>query len=151
MRFRWQHFLLVACILLPFPNGSKAQEINQGIVITHAWIRAMPPSIKSTALYLTIENKTTAKIDLQTIKTPIARIVEIHQTDLVRDMMKMNEVKGLRIPAGGKAVLKPNGFHLMLIDLVRPLKEGETIPFVLEFSHGTSVTSEAIVSKWGEE
>ena len=29
--------------------------------------------------------------------------------------------------------LKPGGYHVMLMDLVRPLKEGDTVPLQLTF------------------
>ena len=35
------------------------------------------------------------------------------------------------IPAGKGAELKPGGFHVMLLDLKKQLKEGDTVPLTL--------------------
>ena len=43
------------------------------------------------------------------------------------DMMKMAPVKGIIVPAKGKVELKPGGLHVMLFELKKPLKEGDTI------------------------
>lgn len=134
---------------LIFATAAQAQSPSQAILVTQAWIRAVPPSMKTTAAYLTIENTTDAELVLQSASTIIAQTVQIHQMEQVGEVMKMKEVGELRIPVGGRAVLAPKGFHLMLIDLLRPLKEGETIPLVLNFTSGSSVKVDAVVSKWG--
>jgi len=100
---------------------------------------------------LTIENATGAELVLQSAGTAVARTVQIHRMEQVGEVMKMKEVGELRIPAGGRAVLAPKGFHLMLIDLLKPLQEGETITLVLNFSGGATVNVDAVVSKWGTE
>jgi periplasmic copper chaperone A len=37
------------------------------------------------------------------------------------------------VPAGKTVELKPGGYHVMLMGLVAPLKEGETVPVTLTF------------------
>ena len=53
--------------------------------------------------------------------------------------MRMREVKGYDIPAKGSFELKPGGSHLMLVDLKRPLKEGDKVPVVLRFEKSGEV------------
>ena len=48
-------------------------------------------------------------------------------------MMKMDAVDKLALPAGKAVELKPGGYHVMLMDLVKPLKEGDTVPLQLTF------------------
>jgi copper(I)-binding protein len=133
---------------LLFAAAALAQEPSRTILVSHAWIRAMPPSMKMTGAYLTIENATDAELVLQSASTAVAQTVQIHRMEQVGEVMKMKEIGELRIPAGGRAELKPKGYHLMLIDLLRPLQEGETIPLVLNFAGGASLTVDALVSKW---
>ena len=140
-------FSLIAGLLLA--AVAQAQDPSQKILVSNAWIRAMPPSMKTTAAYLTIENTTGAELVLQSAGTAVARIVEIHRMEQVGEVMKMKAIGELRIPAGERAELAPKGYHLMLIDLLRPLQEGETIPLVLNFSGGSTVHVDAVVSKWG--
>ena len=58
-------------------------------------------------------------------------------------------VKGYDIPAKGSFELKPNGSHLMLVDLKRPLKEGEKVPVVLKFEKAGEVEVEFQVAPLG--
>jgi copper(I)-binding protein len=142
-------FYLITGLLLP--GATSAREPGKNIIVSHAWVRAMPPSVKNTAAYMTIENRTRAELVLQSAGADVARIVEIHRMEQVGDMMVMKKVDSLRIPAGERIALKPNGFHLMIIGLLRPLEEGETIPLVLYFADGSSVTVKAVVRKWGSD
>ena len=48
-------------------------------------------------------------------------------------VMKMRAVDKLALPAGKPVDLKPGGYHVMLMDLKQPLKEGETVPVTLTF------------------
>ena len=48
-------------------------------------------------------------------------------------MMKMSAIDALALPAGKTVELKPGGYHVMLMDLAQPLKEGETVPLTLTF------------------
>lgn len=57
-------------------------------------------------------------------------------------MMTMQPIDRLPVPAGDSAVLEPGGYHIMLLDLVEPLAEGESIEITLEFE----VAGEVVVS-----
>jgi len=56
-------------------------------------------------------------------------------------------VKEIALPAKGEAVLQPGGYHVMLIDMKTPLKEGDKVAITLGFSDGGSKTVEAPVVK----
>ena len=65
------------------------------------------------------------------VSTPIARQAEIHESMNHGGVMHMHAVEALELPAGKPVALKPGGFHVMLVGLERPLKEGEIVPIVL--------------------
>ena len=51
-------------------------------------------------------------------KTDVAKVVEIHETVMEGDVMKMQMLPdGLEVPARGEVLLKPGSYHVMLIDL----------------------------------
>lgn len=50
--------------------------------------------------------------------------------------MKMREVKVIELPAGKRVNLRESGYHLMLIGLKAPLKEGESVPLTLSIKVG---------------
>ena len=47
--------------------------------------------------------------------------------------MRMAAVKRVDLPAGKTVELSPGGYHVMLMDLKAPLKEGEQVPVTLTF------------------
>ena len=47
--------------------------------------------------------------------------------------MGMREVDQIDLPAGQTVTLKPGGYHIMLIDLAKPLTNGETFELTLTF------------------
>ena len=54
--------------------------------------------------------------------------------------MEMRPVPdGIEIPANGTVALEPMGYHLMLMDLKRPLQKGETFAGSLTFEHAGTV------------
>jgi hypothetical protein len=54
--------------------------------------------------------------------------------------MKMHQVEGgLTIEPGKTVKLAPGGYHLMLVDLKHPFKQGEKVPVTLEFEKAGKV------------
>ncbi len=63
--------------------------------------------------------------------------------------MKMRPVAGLDLKPGASLTLKPGGYHLMLMELKQPLKEGDHFPLVLDFAKAGRVETEVKVEKAG--
>ena len=53
----------------------------------------------------------------------------------------------IAIPAKSTVKLEPGGYHIMLLDLVEPLKTGSTVKVTLEFESGKTQTVKAVVKK----
>lgn len=49
------------------------------------------------------------------------------------DSMTMRPVEAVELPAGKAVALEPGGYHIMLLDLVKPLEVGETFEVTLSF------------------
>jgi periplasmic copper chaperone A len=54
--------------------------------------------------------------------------------------MKMQPVDKIVVPAKGKVELKPGGYHVMLLDLPKPLVKGEKFDLTLTFASGATST-----------
>ncbi len=117
------------------------------VEVKDAWVRAVPPTSKMSAAYMIIENKGKEADRLVDAKNNLSEITEIHET--VEG--KMRRVKAIEIPAGGKVELKPGGYHIMLINLKKPLKEGDKVELVLRFEKSGEVKVEAPVRKGMEK
>jgi copper(I)-binding protein len=61
----------------------------------------------------------------------VAGVVEIHERAMENNVQKMRAIPGLALPAGKPVELKPGGYHVMLMDLKRELKDGEQVPITL--------------------
>ncbi|RBW50698.1 copper chaperone PCu(A)C [Marinobacter sp. F3R11] len=140
-------FASSALIALAFANTAMAHEYSHGdIEIDHPWSRPTPPGTPMGVGYLVIRNHGNKDVILVSASTPRADHVSIHETLMKDGVMRMQPVKnGLAVPAGGAVELKPHSYHLMLEELVSPLKEGELIPVTLEFEGAEAIDVELSV------
>jgi len=122
-------------------NTASAQQVKVGdLVLDHAWARATPGGAKVGGGYLTIENKGTTPDKLIGGSTPAAAKVEVHEMAMNNGVMTMRPVKGgLSIPPGQSVTLAPGGYHIMMMELKRPLKKGDTVPVTLKFEKAGEV------------
>jgi copper(I)-binding protein len=126
------------------------------LAIEGEWIRAMPlvqgggGAPVNSAAYLTILNHAGAPERLEGAETPRANRVEIHESVLTDDVMRMRELDGVDIPAGGSIELVPGGIHLMLMGLTQPLVEGEDVELTLHFQHSGDLVVTARVRATSE-
>lgn len=113
-----------------------------------AWVRAMPlvpgrtGSDSRSAAYFTLRNRGATAVRLVGGSTPGAALVEVHETELVSDVMTMRRIDGVEVPPGDSVGLRPGGLHLMLLGLTRSLVEGETLDMVLFFEGTDSLHME---------
>jgi copper(I)-binding protein len=87
----------------------------------------------NSAVYLTLQNAGDTPDRLLGGRTPAASAVEVHQSRLVDDVMRMEKLDGLELPPGSRVELKPGGVHLMLMGLTRSLEEGGELELTLSF------------------
>ena len=116
--------LIAAAVTLATPLLAAAQ-----VTVSDAWARAVVPGQKTTGAFMRLTAATDAT--LVDAASPVAKIVEIHEMKMDGGVMKMNAIDKLPLPAGKPVDLKPGGYHVMLMDLTQPLKEGDTIPIIL--------------------
>lgn len=129
--------ILATLLLAP----ARAEEVKAGdLVITQAWSRATPGGAKTGGGYLTIENKGSAPDKLVGASADGAGKIEVHEMNMDGGVMKMRPVEGgLAIDPGKTVKLAPGGYHLMMMDLKKPLKQGDKVPVTLEFEKAGKV------------
>jgi periplasmic copper chaperone A len=112
-----------------------------GINIADAWARPVIGQGKVTAAYMTITNAGESDDALLGATSPKAEKVELHQTKMGDGgVMQMRPVEGgIKVPAGDEVQLAPGGYHLMVMGLGEPLKEGDDLPLTLEFVRAGSI------------
>jgi copper(I)-binding protein len=115
--------------------------------IEDAWVRALPPTQKTTAAYLTVTNRGDAAIDIVGASTGIAAEVEIHKTREVEGYTRMERLDGLSLAPGESLSLAPGGTHLMLLGLERMPLPGESVELCLQPAAGSPVCTDAAVRR----
>lgn len=110
------------------------------LTLSHAFTRAMPPNAPVAGGFLTVANGGAQDDRLVAARSDLAAEVQIHEMTMNGSVMKMRELpEGLPIPAGQTVELKPGGYHLMFIGVIRPFAEGQTIPLTLSFEQAGEV------------
>jgi copper(I)-binding protein len=102
------------------------------VTVTDPWIRATVPAQKTAGAFMQLRSpKATRLVEVQ---SPVAGRAEIHQMDMQGQTMRMQKVDGIDLPSGQPVNLSSGGYHVMLFDLRRQLKEGEQVPLTLVFA-----------------
>lgn len=118
------HSIILASALLA--GAAQAQ-----VSVNDAWVRATVPTQKATGAFMRLQAAQDSKLVSAT--SSAARSVEVHEMSMQNDVMKMRQVPFVALPAGKAVELKPGGYHLMLLDLNKQVKDGDTVPLTLVF------------------
>ncbi|WP_439594474.1 copper chaperone PCu(A)C [Falsiroseomonas sp.] len=131
-----------------------------GLVATHAQAQAPAPiqaeagwsraagAGRTGAGYLTLRNGGAAD-RLVAARAAIATRVELHTHVHEGGVMRMRPVEAIEVPANGSVTLEPGGLHLMLLELKRPLNQGDSVPVTLVFERAGEVQVQLAVQSAG--
>jgi copper(I)-binding protein len=138
--------IVLTAIALSFAYADDlSNDLTKDIAVSNAWVQAMPPIQKTTAAYMVITNNSQKQVVLVSASSDIAGAAEIHQMSDMDGMMKMAKMTDVHIPAQGHVTFKPGGFHIMLINLKKPVNKGDTVLITLHFQDGSSIIANADV------
>lgn len=104
------------------------------ISVTDAWARATMPGQPVSGAYMRIQSDADAR--LLGVSSSVVPRVEVHEMNMDGGVMHMHEVKAVELPKGKTVSLEPGGFHLMLMNLKKPIAAGDVIPFTLIVESG---------------
>jgi hypothetical protein len=110
----------------------------QTVNVRAAWARATPPGMAVAAVYLTLVGGSKAD-RLVGAETPRAAMAQIHVVSEAEGMARMRQTEGVDVPAHTSVALAPQGTHIMLMDLPRPLVAGERLPLTLQFEQAGKI------------
>jgi copper(I)-binding protein len=121
--------IVVALAGLSASCFSQAQSAP--VSVSAPWIRATVPAQKTAGAFMQLTS--TRPLRLVGVSSPVAGRTEIHQMEMQGQTMRMHAVDGIDIPANHPVNLASGGYHIMLFELQRQLKEGEQVPLTLRF------------------
>ncbi len=128
--------LLGGLVLAGGAHATAAEHIHA----SHAWIRVLPGDLPAGA-YVTLQNDGDQPAALSGASSTNYADVMLHQSSTAGGMSRMTMVDAVTVPAHGKAVLAPAGYHLMLMQPGAPVKPGEMVQLTLEFTDGSTLAT----------
>ncbi len=109
------------------------------ISLDHVRARDTKPGTNNSAIFMNIKNASNADVKLVGVHSSVCKSTEIHTHKMENGMMAMVQVEDAVIPKNGETKLAPGGLHIMLMDLNRPIKDGDKVDLELKFSNGESI------------
>lgn len=131
-------FLIAAALLAAAPALAHEFEVGS-LTIGHPVIYEGPPTLKSTAGYMTITNGGDEADNLIGVRAE-EKAATIHETREDGGVTRMLPVDVLQLPAGATVTFEPGGLHVMFMGIDgAALREGSTLPATLVFEHAGEV------------
>ena len=126
---------LTTALLLTAALAAQAQ-----VKVSDAWARATVKGQKATGVFMDLTAPKATR--LVGVKTELAKVAEVHEMKMDKDVMKMQSVKALDLPAGQTVSLKPGSYHVMLMDLKEPVAEDSHVVLTLLFEDAAGVKTQ---------
>ena len=121
------------------------------VEVSDAWVRATGQGQKATGVFMNLTAKKATR--LVGVKADLTGSAEVHEMKMEKDVMKMQAVKSLDLPAGQTVTLKPGSYHVMLMDLKAPVAEDSQVVLTLLFEDAAGVKTQkevkAVAKKMG--
>jgi len=113
------------------------------VEVSDAWVRATGQGQKATGVFMNLTAKKATR--LVGVKADLTASAEVHEMKMEKDVMKMQAVKALDLPAGQTVALKPGSYHVMLMDLKAPVAEDSHVVLTLLFEDAAGVKTQSEV------
>ncbi len=139
-----RNIVLTAFFTLIFSTTLFASDMLE---VKGAWVRESPPGMKMAAGYMSLVNRSSDDILLTGITSPQFGFVEMHLTEIDGENARMVRQESVTVKAGETFVFAPRSYHLMLMEPVKQLKEGDTVEFHLSFESGETFMFSSPVRK----
>ncbi len=140
--------LVAALATFAFGAAVAHGTVVGDVEITHPFATpSLPGATVGAAYFAALENTGTKPDKLLHAVTPRAASVEMHTMSVdAQGVMRMREVDAIELAPKAAIRMRPGmGFHLMLVGLKQPLKEGDTFPMSLQFERAGRVEVKVVV------
>jgi copper(I)-binding protein len=124
--------------LVAASQGAWSADIS----IQHAWAGATPPRATIGRAFMTIINTSAQTDHLLSATADIAHSAQISGIRFADSVMHMRPLANLDIPPGSSVEFKPGSYHVMLMNLKKPLTPGDTFKGTLTFEKSGVITVE---------
>ena len=101
------------------------------------YARAVPPGAPASAAFMDLTNMGKEDTALVAARSDVSSVTELHTHIHDHGVMRMRPIDKIDLPAGQTVHLQPGGLHIMLINLNKSLKPGDTVHLTLIFKDGS--------------
>lgn len=153
MKMLSRHWVLaIAASSFALTMHAQAEEFRKGeITIDRPYATTTAPGQPNGAIFIKeIRNAGRQPDELIGGRSPVSKSVEVHRMSMENNVMVMREIPGIAIAASGKVSMDRggrDGYHLMLMGLTQPLKEGDTFAATLVFRNAGEVPVKVRIEK----
>ena len=116
------------------------------VTASGGWVKLPAPGETQAMAFVTIENPTMYEIYVVSATADAAGKVELRDGGQ-SGAARLKPVAFISAPAYGRVDMEPAGPHLLLLDLKRPLKEGDKVALALSTDNAGTLEVAAIVRK----
>ena len=134
--------VLAVGVFLLLLAGCSAKELQ----VQDAWSRPGQAGGTS-AIYFTIDNPLESADTLLGVTSDAAETVEMHMSQMENDVMTMVPQRTVPVAALSTVKFEPGGLHVMLINLKKDLKAGDSFSATLSFDQAGPVTIKITVKE----
>jgi periplasmic copper chaperone A len=134
-----KYFIAFVCLLSLSLTACQKKEVTMMVHEPQSFETAK--GMKVGAAIMVLHNKANKDDELIRAETPLTSRVELHTMSEENGIMKMREVKSIPIKASEYTTLSPSGYHIMLMDLSKPLKADDEFQMTFYFKNSAPVTA----------
>ncbi|GAB1716926.1 MAG: hypothetical protein NTAFB05_19680 [Nitrobacter sp.] len=127
----------LACLIF----AASTAAVANGITIDKPWLRFIIKD-RPAGGYFTLHNGTDRNVELTGASSIGCRMMMLHQSKEIGGVEKMLPVKSVTVPAHGTLNFTPGSYHLMCMNPKSTVIVGRTVPVILRFADGTTISAD---------
>jgi copper(I)-binding protein len=134
----------IISVLLAGCATAKPDVSQNGIVISQSKV-LLPGGVAMNGMetvlggFMTIKNTAAVPDRLTGVSADFAQ-ASLHETKMDGDVMTMDAITGVDLPAGKMVELRSGSYHIMFMNLTRAPRVGDTVTLVLEFEKAGKIS-----------
>ena len=128
-------FVQLGCMPLA---AAPARTAAASLEVEDAWIRWLPADLPA-AGYLKLSNTSGVPATLTGVSSPAYTQLSLHRSLDEGGRMQMKPVERITIAAHSSLDFEATGYHMMLVQAIKPLKPADHVPVTLRFADGSSL------------
>jgi copper(I)-binding protein len=141
-------WLAIGLLVVELSLAPGLAVAGDALQVTNAHVFASDQTGIDVPLVMTVKNDASEADSLLRVRCPFANFSERHTVDRGEGAPAMRAVKSIPVPENKTTELKPDGYHVMLLQTRQKLAAGETFTCAITFQKaGTKETEVQVLKK----